>query len=313
MALRDIAADQSGLESPIGVGKVYYVDAVNGNDSFSGSRTKPFKTLAVAYGKCVSGKNDTVAVIGSASALSLSEAFTWSKNLTHLVGLSSGPRYSSRARINQTSTATGVAALITFSGYGCFVKNIQFFQGVADATSLVAVKVTGHRNVFENCHFAGIGDATQSAAGSASLKIDAGEENLFKHCVIGLDTVTRDADATEILFDSAAARNVFEDCIISSYIGAAGFASVTVADGTGIDRINMFKDCVFFTKSTNKGVAQTSVFSIPVISQGAIVLKDSVAASDGGAVDWDSNNRGIIWNNQVAAAASAAGGILTNQ
>jgi len=55
------------------------------------------------------------------------------------------------------------------------------------------------------------------------------------------------------------------------------------------------------------------VFTIPAISQGAIVLQNSHAFSDGGAVDWDSNDRGIIWNNSVAAAASAAGGILTNQ
>jgi hypothetical protein len=87
-----------------------------------------------------------------------------------------------------------------------------------------------------------------------------------------------------------------------------------VADGTGIDRWLIFKNSLFLAKSTNKGVTQTSVFSLPAgISQGAIVLMNTYAFSDGGAVDWDSNNRGIIWNNSVAAAGSAAGGIMSAQ
>jgi hypothetical protein len=162
-------------------------------------------------------------------------------------------------------------------------------------------------------HFAGIGDATQSAAGAASLKIDGGDENVFIHCVIGLDTSSYDADATGVLFDSAASRNLFEDCLFQGYISAAGYAHITVADATGIDRWQIFKKCLFLAESTNKGVAQTSVFSIPAISQGKILLQDSLAVSDGGAVDWDSNNRGIVWNGAVAAAAGAAGGIMTGQ
>jgi len=91
-----------------------------------------------------------------------------------------------------------------------------------------------------------------------------------------------------------------------------GFAAVTIG-ATGIDRGLYFKNCLFMAKSTNKAIGQTSVFSIPAISQGAIVLQNSFAFSDGGAVDWDSNNRGIIWNNSVAAAVSGAGGIMTGQ
>lgn len=159
-----------------------------------------------------------------------------------------------------------------------------------------------------------MGDATQLAAGGASLKIDAGSENLFKDCVIGLDTIARSATPKgELWFDSAATRNTFDGCLFTTYLSAAGFPTVVVEDGTAIDRTTIFKDCLFSAKSTNKAITQTTVFSIPVISQGAIILQNSFAYSDGGATDWDSSNRGIIWTNNVAAAASAAGGIMTNQ
>ena len=150
-----------------------------------------------------------------------------------------------------------------------------------------------------------------SASGAASLKIDGGAENTFENCVIGLDTIARDADATEILFDGAATRNIFKDCIIKSYISAAGFASVTIADATGIDRTQIFEKCLFITDSENQAVEQTEVFSIPAMVQGKIVLKDCSYLSDGESVVLDANARGIIWNNTPAAAAAGVGGLMT--
>src|SRR6185437_16582327 len=104
----------------------------------------------------------------------------------------------------------------------------------------------------------------------------------------------------------------FERCLFDAFISNAGFPHVKIGTN-GIDRGLYFNNCLFTAKSANKAITQTSTFSIPAISQGAIVLQNSGAFSDGGAVDWDSNNRGIIWNNTAAAAASAAGGIYTSQ
>ncbi|MFA6958590.1 MAG: hypothetical protein WC538_22195 [Thermoanaerobaculia bacterium] len=301
-------------------GNVIFVKPSTGNDGRDGSSmTDAVKTLTRALALATANQNDVVVLIpehGSTAASTTdyqSAQLDWNKNMVHLVGGGAPFRWSHRARIAQLSTATGVTSLVKVSASGCWFNNLSIFHGVADATSLVALEVTGSRNIFSRSHLAGIGNATMSAAGSASVKINGGSENVFDDCVIGLDTITRDADATEILMDGAASRNEFRDCLISSYISAAGFAGVTIADAQGIDRTLEFTRCRFFAKSTNKAVAQTSVFSIPAISQGAIILTDSYAASDGGAVDWDSNNRGIIWNNSVAAAASAAGGIFTNQ
>lgn len=269
-----------------------------------------------AYSKLRDNKNDVVIMIPSGASAAettedISSSATWGKDLAHLIGLSQN-KYGQRCRFNNSGTA--VTPMITVSGSGCVMKNFQAFCG-GDSGNLVNVVVSGGQNYFENIHFAGMGDATAAdTAGATSLKLDGGTENVFKNCIIGLDTVERDGDSKgELWMDGGASRMWFEDCLFTTYLSADN-QTVTIEDGTAIDRTIMFKNCVFFAKSTNKATAQTTVFSIPAgISQGAIILQNSYAASDGGAVDWDSGNRGIIWNNSVAAAASAAGGILTNQ
>lgn len=290
----------------------------NASDANPGTLAAPLKTISAAYAKCTGGLGEVIYMLGYENGAAevtddWSATFTWSKSSTHLIGLVPPMIVSHRTRINQLSTATGVSPLLNVTGHNNVFSNFQIFQGVADATSLINVQVTGQHNVFDNVHMAGIGNATMSAAGAACLNLEGGSENVFKNCTIGLDTVDWDADARCLTMDGGASRMYFENCHFSAYITAATFCHVEVVDSTGIDRWVRFKNCLFTAKSTNKAVAQTSVFSIPAISQGAIILQDSFAFSDGGAVDWDSNNRAIIWNNSVAAAASAAGGILTNQ
>lgn len=300
-------------------GKSIFVKPSTGSNINSGlSADQAVKTLAQALTLATANQNDTVYLYGESNTAAnttdyQSATLTWNKDLVHLVGVCAPTAVSQRARIAQLSTATGVSPLVDVTANGCIFQNISIFHGVADATSLICLRVTGQRNVFDHCHIAGVGNATMSAAGSCSLKIDAGAENVFRNCVIGLDTIARDADATEILLDTAATRNLFEDCHISSYISAAGFASVTIADGTGIDRWLRFKNCLFSTDSTNQAVTQTQVFSIPAIVQGKIILENSYYLTDGasGSGVWDNTGRGIIFNNSVAAAGAAAGGEMT--
>lgn len=300
------------------VGKSYYLDPVGGDDSNTGeSWDKAVKTLTAGYAKLRDGYNDVLYYIAGTGSISLSAKLTWAKSYAHLVGVASPVVVGCRARIFQTASATGVSPLIDITGSGCIFKNLYIFHGVADATSLICVRVTGQRNYFENVHFAGIGNATQDAAGAASLKIDGGAENLFKNCFIGLDTQgTRGANSTELWFDSAATRNRFEDCTIYGYISNAGHALVTIEDAQGIDRYLIFKNCVFMTDSLNQGVTITQVFNIKAaIVQGKIILQNCMSLTDGasGSGAWDGNSRGIIFSNAVAPAATAGGGIATKK
>jgi hypothetical protein len=291
--------------------------ATNGNDGLDPGRAKKtvFGTDG-AFASCRDNKNDTIVMMASGDSAAettedISVEATWNKDLVHLIGQSRN-KYGQRCRFN--NSGTGVTPMITISGSGCVFANFQAFCG-GDSGNLVDIEMTGNHNYMENVHIAGMGDATAADTASAtSLKLNGGTENVFKNCIIGLDTVERDADSKgELWFDGGASRMWFEDCLFTTYLSADN-QTVTVEDGTAIDRTITFKNCLFFSKSTNKAVAQTTVFSIPAgISQGAILLIDSYAGSDGGAAEWDSGDRGIIWTNSVAAAASAAGGILTNQ
>lgn len=288
------------------------------SDNNSGTFNRPLKTISAAYDKCTGSIGEVIYVMGGSNTAAditddLSATLTWSKNAVHLVGLTTPSMVSQRARIAQLSTATAVSPLIDVTGNNCTFANLQVFQGVADATSLINIRVTGQRNYFDNVHFAGVGDATMSAAGCCSLSLNGGAENVFRHCVFGLDTATMDADGRNVICDTAATRNLFEDCLFQAYISATGAAHVEIADGTGIDRWLWFRNCQFISKSTNKTVDMAEVFVIPAgISQGAIVLQGCSAMDDGGAPVWTAGTEGIIWADMVAPAASAAGGLMTN-
>lgn len=306
-----------GIFSP---GQAWFVRPSTGSNGNGGKTPdNALATVNKAYDLATANKGDVIYLIGegnSADSCSsrVSETFTWAKDLTHLVGIAAPVAVSQRARIAVTSGAAAMSPMVDVTANGCIFKNIQFFHGQAEATSLINVRVTGQRNYFENVHFAGVGDATQSAAGACDLKLDGGDENVFKHCVIGIDTTDHDADATNLLFDGAATRNLFEDCHFVAYITSASFASVTSADSTGIDRWQRFVRCIFQTDSINQGTTQTAVFSLPAGTQGKILLQDSCYITDGatGSGDWGTD-RGLVWANMPAAAAAAAGGEMTKQ
>lgn len=271
---------------------IYVVDAVNGSDTNAGDRwSQPLATVSAAYAKCTTGQHDVVLVVAATSGVSETAAITWSKNLTHLVGIGAENRIAQRSRI--VCGANSLSPFVTFSGYGCVVKNIQFWQGRDDAASLIAVKVSGNRNVFDGCHFAGGGHATQAIDGGASVLIDAGSENLFKGCTFGIDTIAAATGMANLLFDSAAARNQFEDCLFLLYAGHAGARHVEVVDNAGLDRFQVFRRCLFINDC--RTYALTSAFVIPasMTSVTNFILLQGCASV--GSADWEASDRGVLY------------------
>lgn len=287
---------------------VYIVDSTNGDDDYAGDNwERPLKTIAAAYAKCTANQHDVVLIVAGASGNTLSEALVWSKSYTHLVGLSAPTHAANRARIFQLSTLEDASPLLTVSGSGCIFKNFYIFQGVDDADSLINVSVTGSRNYFENVHFAGGGHATMAINGGASLKLDGGDENLFRHCTIGVDTIASGTGHVGLLFDDSAQRNVFEDCHFSMYAGHAGAAFVEVADATGIDRYTIFKDCLF-TNCNKANFEMTSGFLVPAIAANRparLILKDCASY---GADKWDHSDRGVVMGNMDAITGADQSG-----
>jgi len=293
-----------GVNFPTG-GNTYYLDPANGSDDNDGlAINRAFKTLPVAYAKLTANQNDILYYLAGASSLSLSAAFTWGKSYTHFIGVCAPTQVAQRARVFQTSTATGLSPLITISASGCIWKNLYIFQGVNDNTSLINVSITGGRNYFDTVHFAGGGHATQAVDGGASLKLDGAEENTFKNCTIGVDTISAGTGMAGILFDTDATRNLFIDCTVRLFADNAGAIFVEVADGTGIAMDNTFKNCLFLNNSVT---SLTAGFALPagLGAQRRILLKDCMTL---GATKLDANDRGALYGNMNAVTGADLSG-----
>ena len=282
----------------------------SGSDGKDGKSPKnAVKTLTRAHLLMPADKNGVVYLVsesnsaGSTTIRIDGATETWSKDGTHLIGVASGGMIGSRARISSTANAANVSPLMDWSADNSSMQNIHVFYGEADAGDLGAFQVSGERNYFYNCHFAGMGDALQDATGGYSLQV-TGDENLFEKCVIGLDTVGRGSAVNSELrlpASSSARRNVFKDCIFLTYADVAGHQFVW-ADTNAIDRFIMFDNCTFINSAEHSGGAvMTEAMHLPVQLGGTMILKDCGLY---GATEWEAGDTGEI---QVVGAVGAAG------
>lgn len=260
-------------------GNIYWVAPVTGSDFNNGlSATQqpnsvgPFKTLVAALAAATAGQNDIVLLMAQGNTASAttdyqSAGLDWNKNLVHLVGVNGGPMIGQRSRVSNLSTAATFANLFTVSANGCLIQNIEFFQGQGltnPSAASTCVTVSGVRNHFVNCQISGIGDTTLDDAGSNSLTV-TGDENIFQHCYIGLDTVIRATSVTEVVLSGAPARVIFEDCHFETYTSGSTFKMVSIA--TTVDRFVKFKNCEFIAvQNITSAVAPTGLIGITTMN-----------------------------------------------
>lgn len=271
-------------------GNQYFVDPVNGRDGYTGTSPVltngqtaqnqsigPFQTLLAAYNACTSGQNDIVYVLGNGLASGtarVDSSFTWSKNATHLFGVAAPVMESQRARIAPNTTATAFTPYFTVSGSGCIFQNIQWFMGFATGTtSQIGMVVTGSRNYFRRCHIAGIADnESAQSAGSRSLKISGGGENVFEDCSIGVDTITRTQANASLEFASATTRNYFRNCTFPFMGSAAGVLGILGTGAACMDRFQMFDNCVFLNAIKSSSTTMTVLASVTNASPGGLLM-----------------------------------------
>lgn len=307
----DVQAGVEGLFADGAIppgGVAYYLNPGHPSASDSNAGTDPnfpLLTYAVAYALLVANQNDVLYYVGMDASITLSVAATWAKDYTHFVGLTAPTNVAQRARIFQLSTLTGASPLFTVSASGCIFKNLYFFQGVNDATSLINVKVSGGRNYFENVHFAGGGHAAQAITGGASLMLDAAEENLFYRCTVGVDTIDAATGMSGLILDTDAHRNEFKECRFRMRAGNTGARFVTVADATGIDRDTLFDNCIFINNSTANDMA--SAFVIPAMGEPRLILlKDCLFHN---VTKLDASDRGVLFGNMNAITGADLSGV----
>ena len=251
------------------VGQILYLDPANGYDASAtpNNQSTAYKTLAAAYAAANSGKNDVIVLIGDGATTATARvdvAFIWAKNATHLIGLCAPGLLSQRSRIAPTAATTAFANFFTVSGNGCVFQNIQWFHGfTTGVASSICMTVTGQRNVFSNCQFAGMGDAASAAdAGSRSLKVggSGAGENLFLNCTVGSDATSRGAANASLELYGATPRNIFRGCIFPITGSAAGVLGILGTGAGCVDRWTLFDGCAFLN-GIKSGSTQMTVLA----------------------------------------------------
>lgn len=300
-------------------GNVIHVKPRSGADGQSGrTPDEAVKTLSKALALATANQNDIVLLYAESNTAAdttdyQSATLDWNKDMVHLIGVGPDSMFSQRSRIAVLSTATGVSPLVRVSANCCLIQNVQIFGGVTgDATSKLALEVTGDRNVFKNVHL-GVGSAAQSEAGAAPLKLDTASENLFVDCVIGVDTTSLDADTEGNLWiDGSSSRNVFKRCLFPAFISNAGYEHVVLEDATAIDRFVLFDECIFYSISANNATPQDQIFEFKAsLTQGHVILKDSVYVTDDASCVWVTTGEGSLRNTRPQTEAAGAGGEAT--
>lgn len=299
--------------------KVFFVDPANGSNSNSGlDPAHPLDTVSNAHGRCVAGRNDVVMLIGDGSTTGTSRedaAVTWSKNSTHLIGVGSPVKGWNRARLAPTATTTAFANFFTLSASGCIFANIAMFHGFnTGTTSQICLTVTGHRNYFYRCHIAGAGDAeSANSTGSASLKLNDADENLFEECTIGINTQSRTAAMSEVIITGQSQRNKFIRCDFETFAGTAGVLFVNAATASSdIDRYALFEECNFINPVESTATTMTAAISTHAALSGMIILKQCMLI---GATYWvgaDTAKVKILAQNQAAGTTTQTAGLAAS-
>lgn len=234
--------------------RVFLYDPVNGSDSNTGTNWKsPLKTLEAAEDLCTANRHDVVLALAGATACNPTAPIVWDKSYTHLIGVGSYlPGLGNRSRV-VLQAAIAATPVITFSGDGCIVKNMQFNQEKATGASGVAI-VTGQRNLFENVFFM---TPTSVTAASYSLKMSGGE-NYFKNCTIGQHTNLRTAASRGLWLhkgDGNNQRNYFEHCRFLSWSSVTTHVLVYTDVDINNECFTVFFDACSFLNYNGSGEA----------------------------------------------------------
>jgi hypothetical protein len=291
-------------------GKIFHVKPYSGVDTNAGlSPSGALKTLAAALAKCTAGENDVVLLYAESNTSAQTTDYqaatlNWNKDLTHLIGVTSGVSMSPRARIAAVSTYNAAGPTMTVSANGCYIANVQIYMGVAGTSPLGALSVTGARNRFDNCHILGMGAATNDVAGAYSVLLSGAEEVEFHNCTIGSDRTPLGAAANSQILCAATAKNIlFKDCRVRLCTVHATNHVFLRAAASSLDGALVFQNCVGVNSQSRSGSNLELTYAFVVASTaGGDVILDATSAFQG--ADVNSTNAGNVY------AAGASAGIL---
>lgn len=262
-----------------GAGRLIFVDPANGSDYNTGRKpTDALATLGAGHTMATAGKNDVVILIGDGSTTGtarLSATLTWSKNATHLIGITASA-YNKRARIAPLAATTAFTPFVLVTASGCLFQNFSLFYGFdIGVASAIAWRDTGSRNQYKNVDFLGMGDAASAqSTGSRSLLLE-GSESVFDDCIIGEDTTTRTVANASLEFKTAnCKRNTFNRCFFPFMTSSATVLGIIVAAAGASDRWQRFNDCTFLNNIKSTSTQMTALATLAAAIGGLLLFKN---------------------------------------
>lgn len=280
-------------------GNYFWVDPVNGSDGATGGPQSPFATLTQALTAATAGNNDVIFLTGSYKPTA---TVTWSKNNTHLVGLTAGNYGTALITVASTAATSGaITPLVNVTATGCIFQNISALSGIAQAITQVCWAEAGGQNTYINCNFSQVGNATAAAqAGCRALTL-ASTNNTFLNCVIGGDAIIRGTGTNFTMqLLAGAGSSIFRGCIFPMYTSVAANVHVNTS-ATTLSGYFIFDGCTFINDVNNtSGTTTTVAMTAATASLSTIVLTPSTTVVGSTTVV---ASGGAIW---VSTAASAA-------
>jgi hypothetical protein len=272
----------SAVSGPLSTGPAIYVKGSTGSDGHRGNRPdRSVKTWGKAQTLMSADLNGVIYFVAESNSagstnivLPASSTFTFSKNGVKVQGINQNGMIGQRSRVTIAANATNVTPMINWSASNSSCANVHFVYNENDAGDKGCFDVSGERNYFYRCHFAGIGNDAQDVADAYSLKV-TGDENLFEECTIGLDTTGRgDGDNSELVLASSATRNIFLNCLFITYAAnVAGHQMIKTGD-LAIDRFVLFKNCTFINSGVHSGgsVTMTELLDVDASPSGTFAF-----------------------------------------
>ena len=270
---------QGGTGLPPFTGNYFWVDGTNGSDGNTGGPQDPFKTLSQAQTACLAGNNDVVFFTGTYSPTA---TFVWSKNNTHLVGLSLSPYGAPLISVASVAATTGAfSPLVNVTATGCIFQNISVLSGIAQAAAQVCWAEAGGSNTYIGCNFNQVGAIQAGAhAGNRALTL-ASKNNYFQNCIIGGDALVRATGTNytaEVLAGSGS--SIFRGCTFAMWCSVAASAQINAATTTCTGYM-MFDDCLFINDMGNAGATASTLPLTISSTAGAVFLLTGTSAALG--------------------------------
>lgn len=259
-----------------------------------------FVTAGFAVGQTInivtnSGTNDGTAIITAVTAGTITcSASTFTPETAATAGASTLTNY--------------ISDLITISADNVNLYGTHIGHWGDQANDLGGLKVTGNRIGIQRCHIVGAGNATPGAVATArSLLLDGCQEVDVEDCVIGTDTIAKEAANGEVTIDGGCWRIGFRRTKIICQSTTAGKVAVKSNDATSFSGIMSFEDCKFHNWNPNGITAIDDAFGGTGATSGDFAV--DAACSTVGFTGWGAG----VYVAAATSAASAAGGISTTE